>query len=62
MTHKLAHIGEFILMLMVIKIQPIFGILASFIGAVYYLSVLKVNVVNKEYGRSWIKYIKSIFK
>lgn len=38
--------------------------LATLVGLttlIYYASMLKVNVIDKHYNRSWIKYFKSFF-
>jgi hypothetical protein len=43
-----------------------FGSILSGIGSVvitvYYLSKLKKEIINPDYGGSWVKYIKSIIK
>lgn len=41
---------------------PVFAIITSACGACYYIAMLKSNVVNKEYNRSWKQFFKSIFK
>lgn len=38
-----------------------FSIAVSIIAGVYFASVLKVNVVDKKYGGSWVKYFRSWF-
>ena len=43
-------------------LQPISLIVLAVPGALYYISMLKMNVVNKYHGGSWKKYFKSIFK
>ena len=43
--------------------QPsFFSIITSIVASIYFLSMLKVNVIDKKYDRSWKNYIKSIFK
>jgi hypothetical protein len=41
--------------------NEILGALVALITIIYYGSMLKVNVVNKVYDGSWIKYFKSFF-
>lgn len=33
--------------------------LGSLVVIIYYLSMLRKNVVNKDFGGNWIKYLKS---
>lgn len=62
LTDKL---GPFYPFIMAISLgQFISGLLSTLVSVViliYYLSILKINVVNPHYERSWIKYIKSWF-
>lgn len=63
LTDKLA---PFAPLLMTISLgQFLSGLLSTLVSVViliYYLSILKINVINPHYGKSWLKYIKSIFK
>jgi len=43
-------------------LQPISLMVLALPGALYYISMLKMNVVNKYHGGSWKQYVKSIFK
>lgn len=38
------------------------SMLASIVGAIYFISMLKLNVVDVRYGGSWKAYFKSIFR
>ena len=40
----------------------IFAVLGSICICVYYVSMLKQNVINKSYNRSWKQYFKAWFK
>ena len=42
--------------------QAVFSIATSVVASVYFISMIKINVVNKHYERSWVKYFKSWFK
>lgn len=39
-----------------------FSILLSIVGVIYFLSMIKVNVVDKKYKGEWKLYFKAIFK
>jgi hypothetical protein len=47
--------------LMIMAGNELLATLVALITIVYYGSMLKVNVVNKVYDGSWIKYFKSFF-
>jgi hypothetical protein len=47
---------------LIISGANIFAVFGSICISVYYISMLKRNVVNKDYQRSWVKYFKSWFK
>lgn len=55
-------ISEIIALTYLILAPSVFSIILSLCGTVYFLSMLKMNVINKEYQGSWIKFIKSWFK
>lgn len=59
---KVQHTIEAILLGITIHWQPLFGMLASSAAIIYYLAMLKMNVVDKLYGGSWRRYFKQIFK
>jgi hypothetical protein len=59
---KIQHTLEAILLGITIHWQPLFGIMASAVAIVYYVAMLKMNVVDKNHGGSWKRYFKSIFK
>ena len=59
---KIQHTLEAILLGITIHWQPIFGIMASAAAIVYYVAMLKMNVVDRRFGGSWKQYVKSIFK
>jgi hypothetical protein len=53
---------DFIIMIFLFMSASAFiASIGSICICVYYLSMLKINVVNKHYGKSWLKYLKSIF-
>lgn len=62
MIHKFQAGIEASFLFITIKWQPLFGFISLIIYGVYYLSMLKMNVIDKNYGGSWKKYFKSIFK
>jgi len=47
--------------LMIMAGNELLATLVALITIVYYGSMLKVNVVNKVYDGSWLKYFKSFF-
>lgn len=47
--------------LLVLMGNEILGAIVAVTTFVYYGSMLKVNVVDKHYKRSWCNYIKSFF-
>lgn len=55
---------EYLLSLFVVFISfgSLPGYVASVAASVYFISMLKVNVVNQYYDGSWGKYLKSIVK
>ncbi len=55
---------EYLLSLFVVFISfgSLPGYIASVTASIYFISMLKVNIVNQYYGGSWTNYIKSIFK
>lgn len=59
---NIQHIFEAGAVLLTIHWQPIFGIISSACIAVYYVSKLKIDVVDKKYSGKWLKYFKSIIK
>lgn len=61
MIHKLQLSAEALFITLTIHWLPVFGILSACAGGLYYMSMLKVNVVDTKHGGSWKKYIKSIF-
>lgn len=48
--------------LLLVSTPNLFSILASLAATIYFLSMLKVNVVDQKYNGSWGSYFKSIFK
>lgn len=47
--------------LMLLLGNEILATLVALTTLIYYGSMLKVNVINKHYSGSWIKYFKSFF-
>lgn len=47
--------------LLTIHWQPILGGLSAIMGTIYYLSKLKIDVVDTNHGGSWKAYFKSVF-
>lgn len=62
MIHKIQAGIDASFLFITIRWQPLFGFISLLIYAVYYLAMLKINVVNKEYDGSWKKFLKSIIK
>ena len=61
MTEQLKYTGV-AFMAYVVTVKDIWSIIASIVFIIYIISMLKVNVVNKQYQGSWIKYFKSWVK
>ena len=55
-------ITEMFCMILTIKLQPVFGAVASVAMILYYLSMVKINVVDVKFDGSWKKYFKSFIK
>lgn len=53
---------KLILGLWMVLDPSIFSILTSLVASIYFLSMLKVNVIDKKYNGSWKQYFKSILK
>lgn len=49
-------------MILLITWGTAMSIVTGFVGFVYYMSILKLNVVDVKYNGSWKQYIQSIFK
>ena len=47
--------------LMIMAGNDLLATVVALTTIIYYGSMLKINVVNKVYGGSWIKYFKSFF-
>ena len=62
MTHKIHYFLESLLLILTISWQPLFGSLSAIVACIYYLSKLKLDVVDKKYEGSWKLYFKSILK
>lgn len=62
MIHKIQSVIEPCFVLIAISFQPILGAISAVAASIYYISVLKINVVDKKYGGSWKAFVKSIFK
>lgn len=62
MTNKLVHLIELPITFLAIHWQPFFGVLSAVCGAVYYLSMLKTNVIDTKHDGSWRTYIKNSFR
>lgn len=48
--------------LIILTGNEIVGILLSISGIVYYLAMLKLNVVDKKNNGSWLSFFKSVVK
>lgn len=55
-------ISEIIAITYLILAPSVFSIILSLCGTVYFLSMLKMNVVDTRYDGSWKKFIKSWYK
>ncbi len=42
--------------------QAIFSMITSIVATIYFIAMLKINVVDKKYGGDWILFVKSWFK
>lgn len=62
LLHKLQHGIEALFIFLTISWQPVFGIVASVAAVWYYTAMLKINVIDKNFGGSWTKYLKSLIK
>lgn len=62
MIAKLQHLVEAGFLYITFKVQPFFACLMAIGGLLYYLSMLKMNVIDVKHEGSWKKYFKSIFK
>lgn len=60
MVHKVHYFFEAVCALLVIQLQPIIGGLASAVMIIYYISKLKIDVVDKKHSGSWKHFFKSI--
>mgnify|MGYP006921392788 CR=1 FL=1 len=60
--HKAQIEIEAIFLFITISWQPLFGVIASTLAAVYYYEMLKSNVIDKEYDGSVRKYLRSKLK
>lgn len=49
-------------MILLITWGTAMSIVTGFVGFVYYMSILKLNVVDVKYNGSWKLYVQSIFK
>ena len=59
---KIQHGIEALFIFLTISWQPLFGIVASIAAVWYYSSMVKLNVVDRNFGGSWRKYLKSYLK
>lgn len=62
MIHKIELAMQSLFIFLSIHWQPVLGAAMSVVGTVYYLSVLKVNVVDVKFNGSWKRYFKSLLK
>lgn len=62
MAHKLHAILEGYLILLITNWHTVAGVFSALCAAVYYLSMLKMNVVDKKYNGSWVQYFKHSIK
>jgi len=62
LLNKLQHGIEALFIFLTISWQPLFGIIASVAAVWYYAAMLKVNVIDKNFGGSWLQYFKSLIK
>ncbi len=59
-THTI--ISEILAITFLILAPGVFSIILSVFGTIYFISMLKMNVVNTLYEGSWVQFIKSWFK
>lgn len=62
MIHKIHLLLESLPLLFLIAWQPLFGCISAAAASVYYISKLKIDIVDKKYEGSWKLYIKSMLK
>lgn len=60
--HKIIQSFEPAFIALSIHWQPLFGIVMSSFGTVYYIGMIKTNIVDKKYSGSWKEFFKSLFK
>jgi hypothetical protein len=56
------NIGYLSTVFLMISGSSVLAAIGSICITVYYLSMLKKNVINIDFNRSWIKYFKAWFK
>lgn len=61
MAHKLQLTFEALYITLAINWGQVSALVLGIPGAIYYLLMFKINVINKEYGGSWKQFIKQIF-
>jgi hypothetical protein len=60
--HKIQHFFEPTIVALTIHWQPVMGVISGLCASIYYVSMLKVNVVDVKHGGSWKNWITSFFK
>lgn len=61
MAYKLQLTFEALLVFLALNWGLVSSLILGIPGAIYYLAMLKMNVINKSYEGSWKLFIKSIF-
>jgi hypothetical protein len=54
-------VSELIALTFLILAPGVFSIILSFFGTLYFISMLRENIVKKTYNGSWWKFFKSWF-
>jgi hypothetical protein len=60
--HKIQMFIETSFVLLALWLQPIAGVISALAATVYFLSMLKHNIIDPHYEGSWKKYLFAIFK
>ena len=62
LMQKIQHWFEPTIVALTIHWQPVMGVISGICASVYYVSMLKANVVDEKHSGSWRKYFKSLIK
>jgi hypothetical protein len=60
--HKIQMFLETSFVLLALWLQPVAGVISAIAATVYFMSMLKHNIIDVHYEGSWKKYLAAIFK